>query len=67
MKQSLSWLFFLVSLAAATHSRGEVEKGEYIRLSKPAYDGKVSVRPHQEEPSIHWMYMPLWGREGLQG
>ena len=43
MKQSLKWLFFFASLAVATHGWGEVQEGGSIRLSKPVYDGKVSV------------------------
>ena len=43
MKQSMKWLFFFVSLAITAHSWGEVQEGESIRLSKPAYDGKISV------------------------
>jgi len=43
MKQSLKWLFFLVSLALATHGWGNVGEKGLIRLPNPASDGKVSV------------------------
>jgi SagB-type dehydrogenase family enzyme len=43
MKQSLKRLFFLVSLALATHGWGNVGEKGLIRLPDPAYDGKVSV------------------------
>jgi SagB-type dehydrogenase family enzyme len=43
MKQWLKWLFFLVSLALATHGWGNVGEKGLIRLPNPASDGKVSV------------------------
>ena len=43
MKKTMKWFFFFVGLAAATHGWGQVEEKGAIRLSKPTYEGKVSV------------------------
>ena len=43
MKQSLKGLFFFVSLAVVAYGWGEVQEGGSIKLSTPAYDGKISV------------------------
>jgi SagB-type dehydrogenase family enzyme len=43
MKRSLKGLLFFVGLAVATHGWAQGEEKGAIRLSTPAYDGKVSV------------------------
>ncbi len=43
MKKYMKLLFFSVGLAAATHVWGEVDEKGVIQLSKPTYEGKVSV------------------------
>jgi SagB-type dehydrogenase family enzyme len=76
MKRSLKWLFFLVSLAGATHGWGQVEKERVIRLSEPAYDGKISVeraikerrtiRDFQPKPlTLDQLSQLLWSAQGI--
>jgi len=76
MKLSLKWLFFLVSLAGATHGWGQVEKERVIRLSEPAYDGKISVeraikerrtiRDFQPKPlTLDQLSQLLWSAQGI--
>jgi len=78
MKRSVQWLTFLVSLTAAVHGwgQGQVEKERIIRLSKPAYDGKVSVeraikgrrtiRDFQPKPlALDQLSQLLWSAQGI--
>lgn len=43
MKLSFTWFVFFFSLAIAGHGWGEVKPEKYVPLSKPSFDGKVSV------------------------
>jgi SagB-type dehydrogenase family enzyme len=43
MRKSTIWLFFFVGVTVGTHGWGQVEEKGIIRLSKPIYDGTVSV------------------------
>jgi len=76
MKQSLRWLFIFVSLAAAAHGWGQVEKEGSVRLSKPVYDGKVSVeraikerrtiRDFQPKPlTLNQLSQLVWSAQGI--
>jgi SagB-type dehydrogenase family enzyme len=76
MKRSLQWLFFLISLTAAAHGWGQVEKERVIRLSEPAYDGRVSVeraikgrrtiRDFQPKPlTLDQLSQLLWSAQGI--
>ena len=76
MKQSLRWLFIFVSLAAAADGWGQVEKEGSVRLSKPVYDGKVSVeraikerrtiRDFQPKPlTLNQLSQLVWSAQGI--
>ncbi len=76
MKRSLRWLFFFFSLAAVTHGWGQVEKEGFVRLSKPVYDGKVSVemavkerrtiRDFQPKPlALDQLSQLFWSAQGI--
>ena len=76
MKQFVRWLFFFVSLSVAAHGWGQVEKEGSVRLSKPVYDGKVSVeraikerrtiRDFQPKPlTLNQLSQLVWSAQGI--
>lgn len=76
MKRSAQWLTFIISLTAAVHGWGQVEEKGVIRLSKPAYDGKVSVeraikgrrtiRDFQPKPlALAQLSQLFWSAQGI--
>jgi len=76
MKRSVQWFTFLIILTAAVHGWGQAETERVIRLSKPAYDGKVSVeraikgrrtiRDFRSKPlTMAQLSQLLWSAQGI--
>lgn len=76
MRQFAKGLFFIASLAIASHAWGEVKPEKYVPLSKPSCDGKVSVERAIKERRTVRSFRPkpltlaqlsqlLWAAQGV--
>jgi SagB-type dehydrogenase family enzyme len=76
MRQSLKWLFLLLSLVVAGHAWTETREGRFVQLSRPAYDGKMSVEKAIKERRTVRDFLPrpltstqlsqiLWAAQGI--
>jgi len=76
MKLSVEVLFFLVSLAVSAQIWGHDSQGGLIKLSRPAYDGKISVEAairarrtirdfHLKPLSLTQLSQLLWSAQGI--
>jgi len=76
MRRSLTWFVFFFTLTVAGHAWGEVKSEKYVPLSKPSYDGEISVERAIKERRTVRDFLPkpltlaqlsqlLWSAQGV--